>query len=222
VPGREPAPGFFASAADKQAARIPAGAAAVEALTWIPADLERIAAAPLLAMAGIAGKAAKDAALQAAKAVAKGASNPGTLERLQAHVDVGPYGKLSGNLPAGWQAHHLNQNRVYGGIIARNEGISVPMRGNILTEPGTPHHIFHRSVEQFWDQYRKDGSLLYSMPTNAEFGDAMRRAFIVSGVSAARASELAAQGAAQRVAAGLTESAKVPLIPDPIWRGRRD
>ncbi len=64
-----------------------AGAAALEAATWVPLDLERIAAAPLMAMTGIAGKAAKDAALQAAKEAAKGALAPGTLERLQVHVD---------------------------------------------------------------------------------------------------------------------------------------
>ena len=196
--------------------------AAFEAATWIPAVLERIGAIPLVRVAGIAEKAATDAALQAAKTAAERASTASTLERLQAYVTVGPYGKLSGKLPAGWQAHHLNQNRVYGVNIPRNEGISVPMRGNILTEPGTPHHIFHRSVEQFWDQFRNDGSLMYSMPTNAEYGDAVRRAFIESGLFAAQASDLAAQGAAQRVAAGLSESAKVPRIPGRIWRQWRD
>jgi hypothetical protein len=187
-----------------------------ELATWIPAVLERIAAVPLVGAAGIAEKAATDAAVQVAKAAVERASTPSTLERLPVHVNVG-HGKLSGNLPAGWQAHHLNQNRAHGDNIARNEGISVPMRGNIFTEPGTPHYIFHRSLEQFWDQYRR-GSLIYSMPTNAEYGEAVRRAFIESGLSADEASDLAAQGAAQRIAAGLSESAKVPRIPGPIWR----
>jgi hypothetical protein len=196
--------------------------AAFEAATWIPAVLERIGAIPLVRVAGIAEKAATDAALQAAKTAAERASTASTLERLQAYVTVGPYGKLSGKLPAGWQAHHLNQNRVYGDNILGNEGFSVAMRGNILTEPGTPHHTFHRSLEQFWDQYRKGGKLEQSMPTNAEYGEAVRRALIESGFSATQASDLAAQAAAQRVAAGLSESAAVPRIPGPIWQRRRD
>jgi hypothetical protein len=98
----------------------------------------------------------------------------------------------------------------------------VAMQGNILTEPGTPHHIFHRSLEQFWDQYRKGDNLEHGMPTYAEYGDAVRRALVESGLSAAQASDLAAQAAAQRVASGINESAEVPRIPKPIWRRRRD
>jgi hypothetical protein len=93
---------------------------------------------------------------------------------------AGPYGKLSGNLPAGWQAHHLNQNGVYGEVIPRNEGFSVAMPGNIITEPGTPHDDYHRSLEQFLDQYCEGGSLESEMPTNAEYGEAGRRALIAS------------------------------------------
>jgi hypothetical protein len=77
---------------------------------------------------------------------------------------AGPYGKLSGNLPAGWQAHHLNQNGVYGEVIPRNEGFSVAMPGNIITEPGTPHYLYHRSLEQFLDQYREGGNLEFGAP----------------------------------------------------------
>ena len=53
--------------------------AAFELATWIPAVLERIAAVPLVRVAGIAEKAATDAALQAAKTAAERAS---TLARL--------------------------------------------------------------------------------------------------------------------------------------------
>ena len=92
------------------------------------------------------------------------------------------------------------------------------MRGDIITEPGTPHYIYHRSLEQFWEPYRKGGSLFGSRPTNAEYGEAMRRALVASGFSDAQASNLATQAAAQRVANGLSESKLVPLIPGPIWR----
>jgi hypothetical protein len=91
------------------------------------------------------------------------------------------------------------------------------MRGDIITEPGTPHYNYHRSLEQFWDQYRKGGNLEYTMPTNAEYGEAVRRALIASGFSDTQASDLAAQAAAQRAAYKLSESAAVPLIPGAIW-----
>jgi hypothetical protein len=64
-----------------------AGGAALEAATWIPAALERMAAVPLVRVAGIAERAAADAALQAAQAAAERASTPSTLERLQVHVN---------------------------------------------------------------------------------------------------------------------------------------
>jgi hypothetical protein len=137
-------------------------------------------------------------------------------------VVTGPYGKLSGTLPPGFQAHHLNQNAVYRKFIPRTKGLSVGIRGNILTEPGTPHYIYHRSMEQFWDQYRDGGSLEFTMPTNAEYAEASRRALIASGLSPQQASEVAARAAAQRTASGLSESAPVPEIPIAIWRRRRN
>jgi hypothetical protein len=96
------------------------------------------------------------------------------------------------------------------------------MRGDIITEPGTPHYKYQRSLEQFWDQYRKGGSLESKMPTNAEYGEEVRRALIAAGLFPEQASDLAEQAAAQRVASGLNESDFVPEIPKAIWRRRRD
>jgi len=53
-------------------------------------------------------------------------------------LKTGPYNTLRRQLPAGWQANHLNQDAVYRGTIPRQDGFSVGMRGNIITEPGTP------------------------------------------------------------------------------------
>jgi hypothetical protein len=96
------------------------------------------------------------------------------------------------------------------------------MPGNIITEPGTPHYLYHRSLEQFLDQYREGGNLEFGAPTNAEYGEAGRRALIEAGLSPAQASDLAAQAADQRAAYGLSESAKVPRIPRAIWPRRRE
>ena len=61
---------------------------------------------------------------------------------------TGPYGKLTGKLPEGWQAHHLNQDAVYGIAIPRNEGVSVGLHGNAFADPGTSHYAAHEWLEQ--------------------------------------------------------------------------
>jgi hypothetical protein len=183
--------------------------AALEAVTWL---------LPEARLAGTVADAAERGVAEAALQAAKVATDAPALTQAVEQVVTGRYGDLRGTLPPGFQANHLNQHRVYGAFIPRNEGLSVAMRGDIITEPGTPHYIYHRSLEQFWEPYREGRSLQFSKPTNAEYGEAVRRALVASGFSDAQASNLAAQAAAQRVARGLSESEAVPLIPGRIWR----
>jgi hypothetical protein len=61
--------------------------AAIEAVAWLAAALERAMAAPLVGAAEFAEKRAADAALQAATTAAEPLSTPSTLERLRAHLD---------------------------------------------------------------------------------------------------------------------------------------
>jgi hypothetical protein len=83
-----PAPPFPSTPGKIPSSDNPYGPGAVSELaSWIPAVLERIAAVPIVRVAGIAENAATDTALQAAKAAADRASTPSTLERLQAHVN---------------------------------------------------------------------------------------------------------------------------------------
>jgi hypothetical protein len=161
--------------------------AALEAATWLLGGLDGAAIGPVRGVAGAVERGAAEAALQAAKA----AADSPALTQAAKQIVMGRYGKLSGTLPAGFQANHLNQNAVYGSLIPEKEGLSVAMEGNIITQPGSPHYNYHRSLEQFWDQYRPGGSLQFRMPTNAEYGEASRRALIASGFSPAQASDLA-------------------------------
>jgi hypothetical protein len=205
TPPFPPTPGKIPSEDNPYAPR-----AAIEAATW------------LLGFEGaIAGSLGRAAERGAAEIAAKVAAEAPALTRAGEGIVTGPYGKLSGKLPEGWQAHHLNQNAVYGGSISLNKGFSVGMKGDIIAQPGTPHYLYHRSMEQFWDRYREGPGVGSKMPTNAEYGEASRRALIASGLSPAQASDLAAQAAAQRAASGLSESQSVPRIPLPIWRPRR-
>jgi hypothetical protein len=202
-----------------------AAGAALEAVDWLLTVLSGGETAAPRALAQIAEEAAPNtiAKLAAAAAAqgAKSAADAPALSRAAERIIAVPYGELRGTLPPGYQANHLNQYTVYKGVIEKDDGLSVPMRGNILTEPGTPHHNYHRSLEQFWDQYREGGSLASKKPTNAQYGEAVRRALIDSGFSPAQASDLAAQAADQRFAKGLIESAEVPYVPKAIWRNRR-
>jgi hypothetical protein len=191
--------------------------AAFEAATWLLGGLEQGIAGPLEGVGSAGERRVIETALEAPKGViAVPASTPATEQ-----IVTEPYGQLSGSLPAGWQAHHLNQNAVYGEIIPRDEGLSVGMRGNAFNEPGTSHFAVHQSMEQFWDEYRKDGNLFNEAPTNAEYGEASRRALIAGGLSPAQATELAAQAAAQRAAYGLSETSKIPRVPGRINQTQR-
>jgi hypothetical protein len=160
----------------------------------------------------------EESALEAASRVA---IPPQALLRTGAPIVARPYGKLSGTLQGGWQAHHLNQDAAFGSIISRNQGLSVPMYGNAFTGQGTSHFVGHAWMEkQFWDMFRKDGRFYLYNPTNAEYGEASRLSLIAGGWSPEQASNLAAQAAAQRAAAGLSETAAVPRIPRRIFQNR--
>jgi hypothetical protein len=138
--------------------------------------------------------------------------NVGETESLATTVPR-PYGKLKGTLPPDFQAHHLNQNAVYQSAIPKDEGLSVGTRGNAITEPGTPHHEFHRVMEEFWEPYRSNQELFGTRPTNAMYGRALEEALVSSGRSPEEARYLARQAAEQRVSKGLLESQSVPRIP---------
>lgn len=116
----------------------------------------------------------------------------------------------------GFQAHHLNQNAVYGSIIDHADGISVAMRGNAFRDVGSPHYNAHASMESFWDRYRRNGDLFNLRPTNAEYGSAMERSMIRAGYTTEQATLLGRLAAGQREALGLFPSAPVPRIPRKI------
>ena len=78
------------------------------------------------------------------------------------------------------QAHHLNQDAAFRDVIPTKEGMSVKLEGNAFTEPGTPHYEAHRSMEGFWNQFRRGGDRHGDIPTNLEYTravyDSMRAA----------------------------------------------
>jgi hypothetical protein len=131
-----------------------------------------------------------------------------------------PYGQLKRKLPSGFQAHHLNQDAAFRDAIPTGDGIAVGMRGNAITGPGTPHHAFHQSLEEFWAPYRPGRELFGRKPTNAMYGEAVRQALQAGGLSPEEAAYLAGRAAEQRARYGLSESAAVPKVPARMGQAR--
>jgi hypothetical protein len=105
-------------------------------------------------------------------------------------------------------------------VIPHDDGLAVGMYGDVLTKPGTTHYVFHESLEQFWVRYRDDGDLRGTIPTNADYDQAVRRALEAVGYSPKEVSYLADRAAAQRGEYKLLDSDRVPEVPKKIRRAK--
>jgi len=128
----------------------------------------------------------------------------------------GRYGDLAGTLDDGFQAHHLNQNAVFTSVIPRNDGFSIGIQGNAFRDLGSPHYKFHSSLDNFFEQYREDGSLFGERPTNKEYDDAVNQALQDAGLTPNEAQRLTDSAAQNRQAFGLKSNDPVPRIPGRI------
>jgi hypothetical protein len=97
------------------------------------------------------------------------------------------------------QAHHLNQDAVYKGIIPNKDGVSTKLKGNAFKDVGTPHYNAHNNLEKFWDQYRKGGEKAGQRPTNFEYSKAPVDSMKASGKTQQEAMQLARAATKQRV-----------------------
>jgi RHS repeat-associated protein len=125
---------------------------------------------------------------------------------------VGAYEDVVGAVP-GLQANHINQNAAFESVIPRAKGAAVGMRGNAITDIGSPHYEFHKSLESWWDQFRKGGARHGEFPTCGEYDTAVREALERSGFDGGDVSALADFAAANRRDYGLVDSSLVPNIP---------
>ena len=128
-------------------------------------------------------------------------------------ITAAPYGDLRRTLPKGIQAHHLNQDAAFRDAIPSKEGLAIGMYGNAFTQPATPHYDFHASLEGFWASYRRGGDLYPSLPTNAEYHQALQQALQAGGFTLEEAGELARQAAEQRQQFDLNPDDPVPRVP---------
>ena len=187
------------------------GALAPEAVTGL------LEAAPLLARgAGWAAGGLSRLGLKLAPRLGDlSPGAPGAVPQLaESELHIGSYRDLTANLQGtGLQAHHLNQNAAYGEVIPREDGLSVGIPGNAITEVGSPHYILHSNLEEFFVPYRADGELFGASPTNAEYGAALKNSLIQAGFSPQQAASIGDQAAAQRAAYGLNPQDAIPRVP---------
>ena len=141
-------------------------------------------------------------------------------EQLAKHGDdilVEPYKTLRRNKEISGQAHHLNQNAAFKDVIPQKEGLSIKLEGNVRKDIGSPHYKAHKSLEEFWDQYRKGGELHRTRPTMAEYNVALEKSLVDAGLTPNQAKDVLSKAMEQQISYGLTPEKFVPRIPGKMY-----
>lgn len=80
-----------------------------------------------------------------------------------------------------FQANHLNQLAAFKGI-PKNMGLAIPLEGSAKIA-GTSHNAFHKSLDGFWDLYRKNASRATQTVKEFDYQLAVQKALSVAGVN---------------------------------------
>jgi hypothetical protein len=133
-------------------------------------------------------------------------------------METGPYRVMRRRTDIEGQAHHLNQEAMYGGSIPHADAVSVRLRGDAFNEPGTPHYQVHQVQEAYLDQFRTGGSRFREAPTNVEMNRAMLDALRSAGYTSVQAKTLVREAIRDRVNYGLFGGEEVPRIPRRMYQ----
>lgn len=114
------------------------------------------------------------------------------------------------------QSHHLNQDAAFGDIIPTNEAIAIRLEGNAFTDFNSSHQNAHRSLEEFWDQYRNGGEFNGIKPTVGEYNVALKNSMKAAGFSDSDSDLIVEIARHQQGLFGLTEVSNVPKVPGKI------
>jgi hypothetical protein len=126
-------------------------------------------------------------------------------------IAIDRYGTLSQS-PLPGQAHHLNQAAAYRGVIPFEEGASIKLQGNVLSDVGAPHTLAHESLESFWSQYR--GTRI--VPTNLQYTRALQDSLRAAGLAETNVQQAVRAAIRERVRYGALGGMVVPNVPNPI------
>ncbi|MGW6148855.1 hypothetical protein ACWFN4_15460 [Bacillus mycoides] len=144
--------------------------------------------------------------------VGKGASGANEFD----DILVDSYKNLRKNKEISGQAHHLNQDAAFRDYIPRNDGLSVKLEGNIFKDIDSPHYNAHKSLEDFWNVYRKNGDLAGLKPNLTDYNNTLRDSLINAGLSETQANKAVSEAIKQQINAGLLADDFVPRIPGRI------
>ncbi|MEB8931478.1 type IV secretion protein Rhs [Bacillus cereus] len=144
--------------------------------------------------------------------IGKGASGANEFD----DILIDSYKNLRKNKEISGQAHHLNQDAAFRDYIPRNDGLSVKLEGNIFKDIDSPHYNAHKSLEDFWNIYRKNGDLAGLKPNLTDYNNALRDSLINVGLSEAQVNKAVSEAIKQQINAGLLADDFVPRIPGRI------
>lgn len=114
------------------------------------------------------------------------------------------------------QYHHLNQDAAYKSIIPKSDGVCTALEGNAFSQPGTPHYIVHYHMEEFWNQYRRNGDKYGKKPTNLEYSTALAESLEAAGYDRNESLYLTESAIRDQLEHNLRGEDTVPRVPNPI------
>ena len=129
--------------------------------------------------------------------------------------DVGIHKDLK-KVGGGFQSHHLNQDAAFRDVIPHSQGATVLVTGNAFKDVGSSHYEAHKSMEGFWDQYRKGGAQFGKRPTNLQYTKALANSLRAANLSAQQVTTAVRAAVRNRVEYGLLGGNRVPRIPGRI------
>ncbi|MEG0153529.1 MAG: hypothetical protein RR744_10230, partial [Cellulosilyticaceae bacterium] len=126
------------------------------------------------------------------------------------------YKNLRTNKDIPGQAHHLNQDAAFRDVIPKKEGLAVKLEGNIRTDINSPHYNAHKSLEGFWNKYRKGGASYGAKPTISEYNSALYDSLKSAGLSEVQVTKVVSEAIKQQLDYGLLSEKLIPRIPGRI------
>jgi hypothetical protein len=119
-------------------------------------------------------------------------------------------------VPCSPNVHHLNQDAAFRDRIPTDEGASVKIEGNAFTEPGTPHYEAHKSLEIWWNKFRRGGINFGKTPSNLAYTRALMASMSAAGFDGDAVYKIVRSAIKNRVNFNLLGGEEVPRIPGRI------
>lgn len=135
-------------------------------------------------------------------------------------VTVKKYGEWKYD-KSGKQKHHLNQDAAFKKdgngkqVIPSDEGYTIELEGNAFKDVGSPHFMAHKTMEEFFNRYRK-GDKKGLIPTNAEYNVALYKSLRKAGLTEKQTLDVVEKARSQRLKYGLQDDDPIPKIPGQI------